>query len=37
MPSWNANVQVMENIDQLYAYLKARSDGAIGVEKPQKQ
>lgn len=37
MPSWKANVQVMENQDQLYAYLKARSDGAIGVEKPQKQ
>jgi mono/diheme cytochrome c family protein/nitrogen fixation-related uncharacterized protein len=37
MPSWNANVQVMENMDQLYAYLKARSDGAIGVIKPQKQ
>jgi mono/diheme cytochrome c family protein len=37
MPSWNANVEVMENMDQLYAYLKARSDGAIGVEKPQKQ
>lgn len=37
MPSWNANVQVMENMDQIYAYLKARSDGAIGEEKPQKQ
>jgi mono/diheme cytochrome c family protein len=37
MPSWKANIQVMANIDQLYAYLKARSDGAIGVEKPQKQ
>ena len=37
MPSWKANIQVMENRDQLYAYLKARSDGAIGVEKPKKQ
>lgn len=37
MPAWKANVQVMENRDQLYAYLKARSDGAIGVEKPVKQ
>ncbi|MFT7414606.1 MAG: mono/diheme cytochrome c family protein [Methylophagaceae bacterium] len=37
MPSSNANVQVMENMDQLYAYLKARSDGAIGVIKPKKQ
>lgn len=37
MPAWKANVQVMENKGQLYAYLKARSDGAIGVEKPKKQ
>ena len=37
MPAWKANVEVMENKGQLYAYLKARSDGAIGVEKPKKQ
>lgn len=37
MPAWKANVQVMENRDQLYAYLMARSDGAIGEEKPKKQ
>ncbi|MDF1588558.1 MAG: cytochrome c [Gammaproteobacteria bacterium] len=37
MPSWKANVQVMEGRDQLYAYLKARSDGAIGEVKPKKQ
>ena len=37
MPAWKTNVQVMENLDPLYAYLKARSDGAIGVERPQKQ
>lgn len=37
MPPWKANVQVMENRDQLYAYLKARSDGAIGVVKPLQQ
>ncbi len=36
MPSWKANVEVMENSDKIYAYLKARSDGAIGVEKPKK-
>jgi len=36
MPAWQANAEVMENRDQLYAYLKARSDGAIGVEKPKK-
>jgi len=36
MPAWKANVEVMENSDKIYAYLKARSDGAIGVEKPKK-
>ena len=36
MPSWKANVKVMEGRDKLYAYLKARADGAIGVEKPKK-
>ncbi|MFT7413892.1 MAG: mono/diheme cytochrome c family protein [Methylophagaceae bacterium] len=36
MPSWKANVQVMESSDKIYAYLKARSDGAIGAEKPRK-
>lgn len=37
MPAWKANQEVMEGRDQLYAYLMARSDGAIGVIKPQKQ
>lgn len=37
MPAWKANVKVMEGRDQLYAYLMARSDGAIGVVKPKKQ
>jgi len=36
MPAWKANPEVMANRDKLYAYLKARSDGAIGVEKPKK-
>jgi mono/diheme cytochrome c family protein len=29
MPSWSSNKGVMDHIDQLYAYLKGRSDGAI--------
>ena len=29
MPQWNENPTVMKNINQLYAYLKGRSDGAI--------
>jgi len=37
MPAWKKNVKVMAGRDQLYAYLMARSDGAIGVEKPKKQ
>ncbi|MCK5867474.1 MAG: c-type cytochrome [Mycoplasmataceae bacterium] len=37
MPAWKKNVKVMAGRDQIYAYLMARSDGAIGVEKPKKQ
>ena len=29
MPPWNTNPNVMKNIDNLYAYLKARADGVI--------
>ncbi|MDR1967947.1 MAG: cytochrome c [Burkholderiaceae bacterium] len=29
MPNWSASQNVMDNINQLYAYLKGRSDGAI--------
>jgi hypothetical protein len=29
MPQWKENPTVMNNINQLYAYLKGRSDGAI--------
>lgn len=29
MPPWSTNPGVMNNIHQLYAYLKGRSDGAI--------
>ena len=36
MPTWKKNVKVMEGRDKLYAYLKARSDGAIGEVKPKK-
>jgi mono/diheme cytochrome c family protein len=33
MPGYKTNATVMENIDQLYAYLKGRSDGAITQAK----
>jgi mono/diheme cytochrome c family protein len=37
MPPWKGNPKVVANIDKIYAYLKARSDGALGEEKPEKQ
>ena len=37
MPAWKKNNRVIEGMDQIYAYLKARSDGAIGIIKPRKQ
>ena len=33
MPAWNTNEQVMKGIDNLYAYLKGRADGAITKAK----
>jgi mono/diheme cytochrome c family protein len=36
MPSWKESKQVMENMDQLYAYLKGRSDGAITRAKVEE-
>lgn len=36
MPAWESNPQVIEGIDDMYAYLKARADGAIGEVKPKK-
>ena len=33
MPGWASNPGVMNNISQLYAYLKGRSDGAITQAK----
>lgn len=33
MPNWGSNPGVMDNINQLYAYLKGRSDGAIKQAK----
>ncbi|HTO83775.1 MAG TPA: c-type cytochrome, methanol metabolism-related [Methylomirabilota bacterium] len=36
MPSFGVNPNVMCFIDDIYAYLKARSDGAIGRGRPEK-
>ena len=37
MPGFGENLNVMCFIDDLYAYLKARSDGALGRGRPKKQ
>ncbi len=37
MPAFAENKNVMCFIDDMYAYLKARSDGAIGRGRPQKE
>ncbi len=37
MPAFAENLNVMCFIDDLYAYLKARSDGALGRGRPKKE
>lgn len=37
MPAFGVNLNVMCFIDDLYAYLKARSDGAVGRGRPDKE
>ncbi len=37
MPGFGENLNVMCFIEDLYAYLKARSDGALGRGRPKKQ
>ncbi len=32
MPPFDKNKRVMDNLDNIYAYLKARSDGVLGPE-----
>ena len=34
MPAFGEAVNVMENIDDIYSYLKARADGAVGRGRP---
>jgi len=35
MPCWKDNPRVMNNIDNLYRYLKARADGKLPLGRPQ--
>ncbi len=34
MPAWETNDSVIKGMDNIYAYLKARANGAIGKVKP---
>ncbi|MDB2705737.1 hypothetical protein N9Y67_04305, partial [Pseudomonadota bacterium] len=34
MPTWSETPYIRPHISDLYAYLKARSDGALGEEEP---
>lgn len=36
MPALGTNPDVVENLDDIYAYLKARSDGALGRGRPKQ-
>ena len=37
MPAFGYNKNVMCFIDDIYVYLKARADGALGRDRPPKQ
>ncbi len=37
MPGWGPNPNVNKHFDELYAYLKARSDGVLKPGKPKKK
>ncbi|MFC1681604.1 c-type cytochrome [Pseudomonadota bacterium] len=37
MPSWKGNCDVIPRIDELYLYLKARSDGALPLGRPSSE
>jgi methanol metabolism-related c-type cytochrome len=36
MPAFGEAMDVMENIDNIYSYLKARADGAVGRGRPER-
>jgi methanol metabolism-related c-type cytochrome len=36
MPPFGEAIDVMENIDDIYSYLKARADGAVGRGRPER-
>lgn len=36
MPTWDDDPNIRPHISDLYAYLKARSDGALGEVRPER-
>jgi hypothetical protein len=36
IPAFGEAMDVMENIDDIYSYLKARADGAVGRGRPER-
>jgi methanol metabolism-related c-type cytochrome len=36
MPAFGEAIDVMENIDDIYSYLKARADGVLGRGRPER-
>ena len=36
MPAFGTVADVLEHLDDIYAYLKARSDGALGRGRPKR-
>lgn len=36
MPAFGSNADVVENIDDIYSYLRARSDGVLGRGRPER-
>jgi mono/diheme cytochrome c family protein len=36
MPSFGNNIDVIKNLSDIYAYLKARADGVIGPTRPKR-
>jgi hypothetical protein len=36
MPAWGENPNVQPHVLDVYAYLRARADGALGTGRPEK-
>ncbi len=36
MPAFGTNIDAVQHLEEIYAYLKARSDGVIGRGRPKR-